>query len=129
MSLDLSNAAKLRHLMFPCRMENIGWIATALRTVESENLQRITFRMYPAFDGDSSEGADRLELQDLDRTLVQFWFSHSIRPRFVFAPGDREEDMRDRVSRFFPELTRRGLAEVVEQTFSFIRDTMRLEWA
>ena len=105
--------------MFRCRVPNVQWVAAALRTVESKNLQQVTIRLYPTIRG---EEADHLQLQDLDSTLVQFWISHSVRPRFVYAPedGESEKDTRDHVSRSLPELTRRGLADVVERPVSLL---------
>ena len=90
----------------------------ALGTVESKNLQQITIHLYPATIGGPPKRRDRQECQDLDRVLVQFWNSHSIRPRFLYALEDRdgEKVMRDRISGLFPELTRRGLVDVVAQT-------------
>ena len=116
--LDLSKATKLRDLIFRCGMRNIRWIATALRTVESKSLQQVTIHLYPETTGDPTKRRDRQECQDLDRVLVQFWISHSIRPRFLYAleDGDGEKDMRDRISDLLPELTRRGLVDVVVQT-------------
>jgi len=112
MSLDLSKATKLRDLMFRCRIPNIRWVATALQSIESKNLQQITIRLYPITPVDSIEEGDYRDLQELDRVLVQFWTSHSLRPRFVYAPEDGEKDTRDHLSRLLPELTRRGLVDV-----------------
>ena len=105
--------------MFRCDMRNIRWIVAALRTVESQNLQRITLRLHPTSPGDWAEGTDYLECQDLDRTLVQFWISHSIRPQFVPIYRGGKKGTKDRVSRLLPELTERGLVDVVEQTYPF----------
>ena len=119
MSLDLSRATKLRDLVFLCEMRNIRWIVAALRTVESQNLQRITLRLHPPPPGDWAGGPDHLERQDLDRTLVQFWISHSIRPQFVPMYRGGKKGTKDRVSRLLPELTERGLVDVVEHTYPF----------
>ena len=52
----------------------------ALQTVQSKNLQQITINPYDIFASRIGKEA-RQELQELDRLLVQFWTSHSIRPR------------------------------------------------
>jgi len=124
-SLDLSKATKLRVLEFRCRIPNVGWIAAALGTIKSGTLQQITICPYPATFRDLIVATDHQECQDLDRTLIQFWISHSIRPRFAYALEDGEKDVMDRVSRLLPDLTRRGLVDVVEQPSPVIRGIMR----
>ena len=111
---NLSEAAKLRNLMFLGRRSNIHWIIAALQTVESKNLQQITIRLHTATLMNSAENTDHREWQDLDRLLVQFWTSHSIRPRLVYAPNSGGWDMRDCVPSLLPELTRKGLVDLVE---------------
>jgi len=51
---------------------------------------------------------------DLDRVLVQFWESHSIRPRVVCTEPTREERaVRSFVGCLFPEITRRGIIDLL----------------
>jgi len=53
---------------------------------------------------------------DLDRLLVQFWESHSIRPRLVrTTPAQETPDAERCIGRLLPEVTKRGIAELVEQ--------------
>ena len=111
---DLSKAAKLKDLIFLGRISNIHWIVRALQTVESKNLQQITIRLHTATLRGLTEETDHLEWQDLDRLLVKFWTSHSIRPRFVYAPNSGGWDTRDRAPSLLPELTGRGLVDLVE---------------
>ena len=124
-SLDLSKATGLSDLVFRCAVPNVRSAVTALRTVKSKNLQQITIRLYPANLRDWTEGEDHPELQDLDRTLVQFWILHSICPRFLYGLEGEEMDTMAHVSLLFPELTRRGLVDVVEPTFPFRGGRMR----
>ena len=99
--------------MFRCSIPNIRWITATLETLEFKNLQQITIRLYPTTLVELTEGANHRDLQDLDRMLVQLWISHSIRPLFVYVSEDGEKDMRGHVLRLLPELTRRGLVDVV----------------
>jgi len=113
---DLSKASKLKDLMFLCGGTNINWITAALRTVGSKHLQHITIRLHTATLRGTTEEMDHREWQDLDRLLVQFWTSHSIRPRLVHSPNSVGRNVRDRAPSFLPELTRRGLVDMVEHS-------------
>ena len=112
--LDLSKAPKLKCITFLGRRSNIYWVVAALRTVESKNLQQITIRLHTATLRNSIEETDCQEWQDLDQLLVQFWTSHSIRPQLVYSPNSGGREARDRAPRLLPELTRRGLVDLVE---------------
>ena len=84
-----------------------------LQTVKSENLQSITIspdRNVPTTIGE----ADRKGWNDLDMLLVQFWNTHSIRPRVMYPAGRENEYTRDCVPSLLPELTRRGLVDMVQ---------------
>ena len=91
---------------------NVRWIIRALKTVESRSLQHITIHPTP---GDAIEEAVYQEWQDLDQLLVQFWITHSIRPRLVYKVRRFVgKDLRDYAAGLLPELTRRGLVDLVE---------------
>ena len=111
--LDLSVATKLRDLVFQCTGVNVRWVAMALQTVESKDLQWVTLRPDIPTSVDVIEGTVREEWQDLDRSLVQFWTSHSIRPQVIYSPVSGVKDIRDHASNLLPELTRRGLVDIV----------------
>jgi len=106
--------------MFLCRRSRIHPIVTALQTVESKNLQRITVRLYTVTTEDPVEEMVRQEWLDLDRLLVRFWTSHSIRPRLMYEPVPGGKDMRDYAPGLLPELTRRGLVDLVEYTLPLV---------
>ena len=113
-SFDISTATKLKHLVFQCGRPNVQWVIETLQTVESKSLQRITVRP----DADTlahhiTEPA-RQRWHDLDRLLVQFWTSHSIRPIVTYEAGARRKDMRDHAPSLLPELTRRGIVDLAE---------------
>lgn len=110
---NLSEASKLKHLTFLSKRSNIRWIVAALQTVESKNLEQITIHTSTPPHRIPAETDDQ-EWQDLDRLLVQFWTSHSIRPQIVYSPNSGGRDTRDRVRSLLPELTRRGLVDLVE---------------
>jgi len=113
--LDLSKATKLKHLEFMQTMSrfSVQWITMALQTVKSENLQSITIYLINGFPETIEEGP-RQGLRDLDRLLVKFWITHSIRPRITYKLGNGRKDPRDDVPSLLPELAERGLVDLVE---------------
>jgi len=87
-----------------------------LQTVKSMNLQSITIHLTTGVLQMLRKVADR-EWNDVDQLLVQFWTSHSIRPQVVYVTGIRGEDMRDYAPSLLPQLTRRGLVDLVKTHF------------
>ena len=114
---DLSTATKLKDLAFVQPMliaeSSVQWITEILQTVKSKDVQHIRISIY--IDDEISE-AIRQEWQDLDRLLVHFWTSYLVRPRVVYLLREGEKDMRDRAPSLLPELTRRGLIDLIEAT-------------
>lgn len=54
---------------------------------------------------------------ELDRLLLQFWDSHSIRPRVIGVQMEGEEEekpARDWIRYLLPEVTKRGIVDLVE---------------
>ena len=92
---------------------SVQWITEILQTVKSKNVQHIQISIYT--DDEISE-AIRQEWQDLDRLLVHFWTSYLVRPRVVYLLREGEKDMRDHAQSLLPELTRRGLIDLIEAT-------------
>ena len=113
---DLSHATKLRDLMLLGRRSNIRWIVEAIQTAQPNNLQQITIHPSTLPHGDPGE-MDHRDWKDLDRLLVQFWTSDSVRSRLVYSPNSGGEDTRDSVPTLLPELTRRGLVDLVEYSY------------
>ena len=113
-SLDLSKTTKLKDLTFQGSMSSVRWIVAILQTVESKNLQQITIYPYSSPLGSLAEQTDHQEWQDLDRLLVQFWTSYSIRPQLMYSPDDGGRGTRDHAQSLLPGLTRRGLVDLVE---------------
>ena len=108
--LDLSKATKLKKLLFRCGDPNVQRITMTLETVQSKNLRQITIHSHCTFTRLIEETA-RQEWRNLDRLLVQFWTSHSIRPNIVHEMG---KGGRDLASSLLPELTRSGVVDLVE---------------
>ena len=89
----------------------------ALQTVKSKKLQQITIQLRTLTLRKMFVGVDEWEWQDLDHLLVRFWTSHSIRPLVMYDPDEEGEDLRDKIDRMLsllPELTKRGLVDIVE---------------
>ena len=115
--LDLSKATKLKHVKFLRQRtrSTVQWITTTLQTVESKNLESITIFPFDKSLPETVEEQAYQEWQDLDRLLVQFWASHSIRPQLAYVAGRRgTKDLGGDAPKLLPELTRRGLVDLVE---------------
>jgi len=115
--LDLSEVTQLRDVSFRFTRPNVKWISKALHTARSGNLQRISLE--PPRHRNLAVGAaawERVhqEWVELDQLLVQFWASHSLRPRVTYEPGRFGEEMRVYVAGLLPELTRRGIIDLVQ---------------
>jgi len=96
-------------------MSSVQWITATLRTIKSQFIERID--IYPLDIPPETDGEGVCpEWQDLDRLLVQLRTSNSILPRVVYEVGRGEKLLRDSVPNLLPELTRRGLVDLVEVT-------------
>ena len=111
--LDLSKVTQLEDLSFRCEGPNVRWVITALQTVQSKNLQRITVHPDVAFMYSVGEAAHR-EWRDLDRLLVRLWTSRSIHLVFAARKGYPSGGLGDRTPGLLPELMQRGAADLVE---------------
>ena len=92
----------------------LPWRSGRLRTVESISLQRIALWPCATTFVRTVPEAVRQEWREIDRLLVQFWFSRSIRPKVTrgmeVLEGSRS---RDHELRLMPKLARRGLVDLV----------------
>ena len=103
----------------------VKWITLALQTIgdEHRNLRRISIEVHPNLtrmragrDVRRTVGEGILEqCLDLDQILVHLWESYSIRPS-VIRPRTRgaEVGVVDRIEILLPEMTRRGMIELIE---------------
>jgi len=115
--LDLSTATKLRDLVFRSRQPNVRWITRALQSVKSD-LRRITLKPDPYTFINPIHETNFQEWWDLDRLLVQFRTSRSICPKVVHEMKRDEEGMSGHALTLLPELTRRGLVDLVKYSNS-----------
>ena len=116
--VDLSTARKIKDLVFHCDHTHTQWITRVLQTVESENLQRITLRPDIYTFVTTIQEATYQEWWELDRLLVHFRTSRSICPKLVFEMDLDKEDLRGCALSLLPEVTRRGLVDLVRYTGS-----------
>ena len=84
----------------------------ALQSVKSKNLRQITIHPYQ-ISANAIEATQQRQWQDLDRLLVQFWTSHSIRPMIKYKARGGEWDFRGLAQSLLPELMGRGLVDLV----------------
>jgi len=112
--LNLTKATKIKRLVFRCTWPNVQWVTTALQTVESKNLHRITVRPDANTPVYTFTEQVRQQWQDLDHLLVQFRTSNSIHSKIVYETGDSRKDIRDHVPSLLLVLTRRGLIDLVK---------------
>ena len=115
--LDLSGATQIRDVLFRCLKPNVKWISKVLHTARSGNLRRISLeppRHRHVAIGAAAWEKVRQEWPELDQLLVQFWASHSLRPKVMCEPGWMGKEMGDHVARLLPELTRRGIIDLVQ---------------
>ena len=92
---------------------SVQWITATLHTVERKTIRDITIYPFDALP-ETIEQAVCEEWRELDRLLVQFGTSRSIRPRVAYVAENEGRDMRDYVPSLLPELTRRGLVDLIE---------------
>ena len=124
-SVNLSKAAKLRSVVFRPKSLNIEWITVTLQTITSKNraLRQISIHAphYPHLFkvginvrktvGEAACG----RWSDLDRLLIQFWESRSLRPRVICAPPREEtRDTSHWIECLMPETTGRGIVDFIE---------------
>ena len=110
--LDLSKATKLKELVFRSRELSVQWIVTALQTVNSKDLQKIFIYLGGNASVHPLDEMVHQEWVDLDHLLLQFWTSHSIRPKVVYVM--RQLD--NYTPLMFPEVVKKGVLDIFYQT-------------
>ena len=119
-SIDVSNATKLKDVAFQPLSRNVKWIPAILRTaLKLRDLQEISIFLPHCITaanictdvGRVIGEENRKEWLDLDRLLVQFWESSSIRPKVVCP---RQMDTRGYIGYqcLLPEITKRGIIDL-----------------
>ena len=111
-SFDFSKITKLKNVVLYCN-GSTRWITTTIQTINLRSLQQITIDSRHPIPTEIEE-LNYQEWQELDRLLAQLWTSYSIRPRVAFGGKEEVDDVRAIASRLLPELTRRGVVDVVK---------------
>ena len=124
--IDLSKATKLKDVGLRPGLSS-EWVLTTLKTITSrhQDLRHISVRVPDIWSYAIHEDGVTVERVveanpdtkwwDLDRLLIQFWESHSIRPTVVCLPVEIEKNgARYWSGHLFPESTRRGIIDLVE---------------
>jgi hypothetical protein len=90
-----------------------------LLTVQVNRLQSITLVLSPhvILNALTSDEVQQGWL-DLDRLLVKFWTSYSLRPKFVYEWVGVTGDLEDDVPKLLPESARRGIVDLVKHSAS-----------
>ena len=126
-SIDLSKATKLADAIFWPESMDAEWITNALQTVtpDHRDLRQISihvpshFTPYGGVPDERRVARDETygEWLELDRLLVQLWESYSLRPRVTYTVPNEEQRlvcMRDCIGQLLPEITERGIINLVE---------------
>jgi len=80
--------------------ENLGWLSYYITSLNADAIKRYT--PYSEWLG-------------LDRLLVQFWEARSTGPKVICTVwGGLKQDVRGHTECLLPELTRRGVIDLVE---------------
>ncbi|KAF9780892.1 hypothetical protein BJ322DRAFT_288059 [Thelephora terrestris] len=107
--LDLSRAAKLKHVEFRFEMPDVQWIVATLETAETNTLQQIT--LFSSVPFDTVEEVIRMEWQNLDHLLARLWTAHSIVPELKYTPTLEMElvDLGEAAPGLLPKLVNMGV--------------------
>jgi len=123
-SLDYSKATKLEDASFRPRSLSVAWVITALQTITSRHrdLRQISIHApWSLNNTDADAIAEQTvevtgQLLELDRLLVHFWESRSVRPRVVCAMLEEgDQRMKYCVRYLLPEITKRGIVDLIDQ--------------
>jgi len=129
--IDLSKATNLKGVVFQCGSLSSGRITRTLETItfQHQDLQKISIHVPHILsyiyvlheDGVTWELIEAanpsMQWPDLDRLLVQFWDSRSIRPKVVYPRTKNEKRrMKGWVGNLLPEIKKRGIIDLVEES-------------
>jgi len=127
--LDFSNAYKLKEVVFRVETLSAVWMTLALETITSahRNFHHISIHITEHIPSIANYASPREtfgetfygQLMNLDRLLVQFWESRGIRPKVGYNVSRRGKGvMFEYIGCLFPEITKRGIAELVDLSVS-----------
>ena len=115
---------RLEDVVLRPEWRNVEWITMALQTTKHRDLRQISICVHfgsvlTSFGANVGQlGGEHVVWQwlDLDRLLAQLWESHFIRPMIISMTPDEEQGTgRDCVLSLLPEITMRGIIDLVEQ--------------
>ena len=116
-SFDLSKATKLEHAVFRPISPNVKWIALALQTITPRHREFRQISIYIPYAvsraGQTVGEPFYSQWLDLDSLLVHLWESRSIRTKMMYTMM-REKKMSGRMQRLLPEMTKRGVVDLVK---------------
>lgn len=113
LSLDLSEAKKLKDLTFQCASLHLWWVAMVLETIGSETLPQITIDLHATGFGHQISDEVRQECLNLDRVLVDLHALYSVCPRVVCGQGSYNQRL---LPKLLPEATRRGFIDLMDHS-------------
>jgi hypothetical protein len=123
--IGLSKATKLKNVVFHLLSQSVEWVTAILKTIpKHRDLPEVSIHL-PFNVVTTGDGGNAIEVigetnlgewLDLDRLLVQFWESSSIRPRVVRPM--RMGRVRSTMycvgyQSLLPEITKRGIIDLV----------------
>ena len=129
--INLSQATKLKEIVFRCEALGSGWVIRTLETItpKHRDFQRVSVCIASGFGYVTAEDCRAVELdiddadpgmhwRDLNSLLVCLWESRSVRttvvcPQHHTMNGGRE--MKDWTRYLLPEVMRRGNADITEE--------------
>jgi len=115
--IDLSKATRLKNAVFRLKSMDVEWITTAFQTTipKHPELQQISIHVpYDLTTFDVKRSTVHGQWLDLDLLLVQFCELRSTHPKLTCrALIGETRDMREFVKDLLPELTRRGMIDLV----------------
>jgi hypothetical protein len=119
--IDLSKVTKLKDVIFRPNSWGAGWVVGTFQTIipKHRDLRQITihipyYMVRAGLFGDIRQAINETQYgqwMDIDRLLVQFWESRSIRPKVICTT---KQGMGDNLGRLLPEITGRGIIDLVE---------------
>ena len=122
--IDLSTATRLKDITFRVNSHNVEWITTELQTLapKHQDLRQISIHLpynlsFAGFGPNIRRILSEATYEqwlEFDRLLVQFWESRSIRPTVTRTKVVGMQSMRDCIECLLPEVTRRGIMDLVE---------------
>lgn len=130
-AIDLTPATKLRNIEFRCETLKIEWVARTLETITSkhQDLRQVSIKIPSDLAYLTAQNCAKIQRRieeanpgmrwsDLDRLLIKLRESHAIRTTVVYPKpeiGEGAKDLMGRAAYLLPELTKKGMVDLVEK--------------